>query len=248
MTALHVEVSGSGPDLVLLHGWAMHSGIWGSWVQQLSKYFRVHAIDLPGHGYSQPLVNNSLESWSDAVLAVAPKSAAWVGWSLGGLMAQSAVCKQPERIKSLVLLASTPCFVANKDWPDAVSVEVFEQFEQQLSGDVEKTILRFLSLQVRGSDSTARLLKMLRAAMRERPLPNKETLLAGLSLLQHSDLRSSLSDYVPALLLGERDTLVPASLAAWLENSPSKIIKGAGHAPFLLHPGQCTDFILGQCA
>ncbi len=49
---LHVESVGSGPPLVLLHGWAMHSGIWGPLVARLAQRFRVHAVDLPGHGHS----------------------------------------------------------------------------------------------------------------------------------------------------------------------------------------------------
>ena len=51
---VHVESLGAGPPLVLLHGWAMHSGLWGSVPQQLAQRFRVHAVDLPGHGASEP--------------------------------------------------------------------------------------------------------------------------------------------------------------------------------------------------
>jgi len=49
---LHVESHGSGTQLVMIHGWGMHGGLWGSVVPQLAKNFRVHCLDLPGHGYS----------------------------------------------------------------------------------------------------------------------------------------------------------------------------------------------------
>ena len=53
MTApLHVETFGSGPDLVLLHGWGMHGGVWGDFALRLAERYRVHVIDLPGHGFS----------------------------------------------------------------------------------------------------------------------------------------------------------------------------------------------------
>ena len=52
MSALHVEVRGSGPDLVLLHGWALHGGMWGPWLDHLATHRRLHVIDLPGHGHS----------------------------------------------------------------------------------------------------------------------------------------------------------------------------------------------------
>ena len=51
---LHVESIGHGAPLVLLHGWAMHSGVWGPLIPRLAKYRRVHAVDLPGHGHSVP--------------------------------------------------------------------------------------------------------------------------------------------------------------------------------------------------
>ncbi len=50
--SLHVEIRGAGPDLVLLHGWALHGGMWGPWIDELSRRARLHLIDLPGHGRS----------------------------------------------------------------------------------------------------------------------------------------------------------------------------------------------------
>ena len=35
MNALHVDITGEGPPLVLLHGWAMHGGIFAPLVQAL---------------------------------------------------------------------------------------------------------------------------------------------------------------------------------------------------------------------
>ena len=49
---MHIETCGSGPDLVLIHGWAMHGGIFAPLTPLLREHFRVHLVDLPGHGYS----------------------------------------------------------------------------------------------------------------------------------------------------------------------------------------------------
>ena len=46
---LKVDVYGSGPDLVLLHGWGMHGGLWSDWADELGEWFRVTVVDLPGH-------------------------------------------------------------------------------------------------------------------------------------------------------------------------------------------------------
>ncbi|KAB2856246.1 MAG: alpha/beta fold hydrolase, partial [Anaerolineae bacterium] len=51
--ALYRHTVGSGPDVVLLHGWGMHSGVWEDVVEALLDHHRVAVFDLPGHGYSR---------------------------------------------------------------------------------------------------------------------------------------------------------------------------------------------------
>ena len=51
--SLHVEVAGDGPPLVLLHGWAMHGGVFAPLVERLAPRFTLHLVDLPGHGHSR---------------------------------------------------------------------------------------------------------------------------------------------------------------------------------------------------
>ena len=53
MSGLHVDVVGSGPPLVLLHGWAMHGGIFAPLVEALRAHRTLHVVDLPGHGHSR---------------------------------------------------------------------------------------------------------------------------------------------------------------------------------------------------
>ncbi|HNE00663.1 MAG TPA: pimeloyl-[acyl-carrier protein] methyl ester esterase, partial [Plasticicumulans sp.] len=47
---LYCQSWGSGPDLVLLHGWGMHGGVWDDTVEAFIDDWRVTVIDLPGHG------------------------------------------------------------------------------------------------------------------------------------------------------------------------------------------------------
>src|SRR5207249_759242 len=60
---------GKGAPLVLLHGWAMHSGLWMPFLPRLIEQFRVHLIDLPGHGHSGPLAPYTLDAITAAVAA-----------------------------------------------------------------------------------------------------------------------------------------------------------------------------------
>src|SRR5712671_4767 len=75
-TVLHVESTGEGPELVLLHGWAMHSGFWGALMPRLAQRFRVHAVDLPGHGYSAAPTEFTLRGTVSALEATFAKASA----------------------------------------------------------------------------------------------------------------------------------------------------------------------------
>ncbi|MEZ5623317.1 MAG: alpha/beta fold hydrolase [Nitrosomonas sp.] len=60
---MHCEILGNGPDLVLLHGWAMHGGVWRGVREQLAMKYRVHLFDLPGHGLSPMLEPGTSIMW-----------------------------------------------------------------------------------------------------------------------------------------------------------------------------------------
>ena len=93
MTSVHVESVGSGPPLVLLHGWAMHSGLFAPLLPRLTDRFRVHLVDLPGHGHSPTLSRYSLDTIAAAVGEAVSSAAGTaepvtvLGWSLGGMVA-----------------------------------------------------------------------------------------------------------------------------------------------------------------
>jgi len=241
---LHHEVMGSGPDLVMLHGWGMRAGIWFDWAESLAANFRVHLVDLPGHGASGYSSGPQLDDWTAAVAGQVPGDAWWLGWSLGALLSLNAARLYPRRVRGLVLLAGTPRFVTAPDWPCAVDSGVFDQFAGQLQEDVRRTLVRFLSLQVRGSDAGNAALRRLRSLLNSGPCPHQQALSDGLRLLQYSDLRASLDALrIPLYwLFGARDTLVPMAVA---EQVPGiwEAVPGAGHAPFLSHPQACASLI-----
>ena len=87
--SLHVESFGAdcGPELVLLHGWAMHSGVWRGVRDGLAEHFHLHLVDLPGHGFSPACAFDSQGNTSDRLNRLrrfCPKAASsavgrWVG-------------------------------------------------------------------------------------------------------------------------------------------------------------------------
>jgi pimeloyl-[acyl-carrier protein] methyl ester esterase len=246
---LYTQTSGAGPDLVLVHGWGLHGGIWERLLPYLEPAFRITRVDLPGHGRSAWNDEDSLSDMAAAVLSVAPPRSDWLGWSLGSLVTIQAAWTAPARIRQLVLLAGTPCFVCKPDWPVAMEPELLDAFATGLQEDYAATLNRFLALQVHGSEEAGTVLRELRARVLEQGKPDTAALLAGLGILRDSDLRKQLRQLEQRMLflMGSRDTLVPAAAgrqaAALAADARSRVIDGAGHAPFIARPEEVATAV-----
>jgi magnesium chelatase accessory protein len=68
----HVQVAGQGPDLLLVHGTAAGTHSWRDLIPLLAPHFRVVALDLPGHGFTDlpPTSRLSLPGVAQAVAAL----------------------------------------------------------------------------------------------------------------------------------------------------------------------------------
>jgi pimeloyl-[acyl-carrier protein] methyl ester esterase len=243
--SLYSETLGNGPDIVLLHGWGLHGGIWEETAAHLANNFRVTCIDLPGHGRSAAAPEfHTLQTLAGQILSIVPQQAIWLGWSLGGMLAMQCAAIHPERVTKLILVASTPKFTRSADWTHGIGPEVLEQFAQELEHDAKKTIRRFLALQLRGSERAQASLAALNHAVFRHGLPAPAALRGGLNILRDADLRAFLARITaPALVIaGERDPLIPLPagdyLAANLPNGKLFTLSKAGHAPFLSHPAE----------
>ena len=247
---LHVDVMGDGPPLVLLHGWAMHGGVFAPLVERLRTRHTLYVIDLPGHGASR---HSSVPLTLDACVAAIARSvppAPWCGWSLGGLIALHAAATLPAQVPMLAMLCASPRFVRGKDWKYGVSAEIFDDFASGLRSDYRGTLDRFVALEAFGSDHAKDEIRALRDSLFARGEPAARVLADGLELLQGTDLRAVLPTLsVPSLwLAGRRDRLVaPRAMQAAAQLCPQAechVVEHAGHAPFLTH----ADVVATQLA
>ncbi len=245
---MQIERRGSGPPLVMIHGWAMHCGLFGSLLDALAARRSLYLVDLPGHGRSREDASTlDLGACVRAIAAATPPSA-WLGWSLGGLLALSAAAREPG-VQALVMLCSTPRFVHADTWPQGMDVEVFRRFEAGLQADVHATVERFLALETLGCEQARSRLRELRTLAFAHGDPAPTALAAGLDLLEQADLRHLLPGLpVPSLWIGaRRDRLVDpraVATAAALASDSRHIQLDSGHAPFLTHAEELAGAIV----
>jgi pimeloyl-[acyl-carrier protein] methyl ester esterase len=248
---LHVESAGLGPPLVLLHGFAMHGGLFAPVVHALAQRHRVHVVDLPGHGYSDAVEAATLDEIAGRVLASLDLDAPPIvlGWSFGGLVAQHIAIAHPAAVRALVLVSASPRFVTGAGWPHAMTETTLTRFGDELRVSYKLTLQRFLTLQVQGSEGGRATLASLRNALFTRHAPSPATLARVLQILVDTDLRPSAPRIdAPALIIsGSRDTLTPAGAGAWLAGAMRHArfleIEGAAHAPFLSHREAFLDAV-----
>lgn len=238
----YIDIRGRGPELVLLHGWGMHGGVWEPVVDRLAESFRVHVVDLPGLGHSGPIAPYDLETLAAELANALPDATAVCGWSLGGQIAMRWALQRPQQVERLILVGTTPRFVNGPDWDRGIAAEVFRDFAAQVRDDYRGTLSRFLALQAHGGDAARETVRSLRERFFDRSEPQPETLQAGLDILLHTDLRAEVSALTqPALVLhGDYDKLAPVAAGHWLAENLSSaelaVCGGASHAPFLSHP------------
>ncbi len=108
---VNYNVLGSGPTMVLLHGFLESLSIWDDFANALSKTNKVVAIDLPGFGKTDVFSeNHSMELMADAVAAVLQhekvKQCLITGHSMGGYVALAFAKKYGDMLKGLVLFHS----------------------------------------------------------------------------------------------------------------------------------------------
>lgn len=258
MSELYLEVRGTGPALVLLHGWGLNVRVWDTLSAALEARLRLIAVDLPGHGRSPwrdecAAAPEQVRCIAQAVaeaLGAAPYRL--LGWSLGGQLALEWALRPPQglgRPTHLALIAATPRFTAAPDWPCGAPEARLMRLAEGLRRDYRRTVSEFLELQVRGSAVGEAVLEQLRAALFAHGDAQPEALAAGLELLRTTDLRGELGTIaVPTLAIaGQYDrVLLPGAsraLAVAMPHARFAEIRRAAHAPFLSHTAQVAELL-----
>jgi len=117
-------VAGEGPDVILLHGDLSSTYTWRHLIEPLARTRRVHAIDLPGHGFSEKPANAPYTTtWMAGhvaayMQAAGVPSAVIVGNSMGGEVASEVAALYPRVTRGLVLIAPAGLRTEEQEVPD----------------------------------------------------------------------------------------------------------------------------------
>jgi pimeloyl-ACP methyl ester carboxylesterase len=236
---IYYEVHGSGPALLLTHGYSSTSAMWKGQIEALSKHHRLVLWDMRGHGqsdypddpaaYSEALTVADMAALLDAIGA---GTAIVGGLSLGGYMSLAFYRAHPDRAQALLIIDTGPGFKkddAREAWNKRAH-ETGDRFECEGLAVLKSGSRERSTVSHRDASGLAR---------------------AARGMLTQRDARviESLPDIkVPSLVVvGADDTPFLAAsdyMAAKIPGAKKAVIPAAGHAVNIDQPQAFIDAVL----
>ncbi|MGH7024238.1 MAG: alpha/beta fold hydrolase [Caulobacteraceae bacterium] len=241
--AIHYEVTGEGPALLLTHGYSATGEMWRGQVEAFSRHYRLIRWDMRGHGRSD--YPEDLAAYSEEVTVadmaalleeVGAERAIVGGLSLGGYMSLAFHLAHPERVRALLIIDTGPGYrndEAREGW-NRNALRTAERYEGEGLARLAAGSPEMRQSQHRDAVGLAR---------------------AARGMLTQKDARviSSLPTIaVPSLVVvGANDTPFLAAsdyMAGKIPGARKVVIEGAGHAANIDQPEAFNAAILAFLA
>lgn len=235
---LHYEVIGSGPPVILIHGWTQAWNTWRSTLETFQNRYRMYAPDLWGFGESTKHresfeVSDYVELIPQFMEALGIIKVPIMGHSMGGTTALGVALKYPDRVKKVAVVGSPI---------DGRSLSLFLKMAGQ------PFVARLMLM---GDAPVLRTFIRLWSPFVSRPQPNLfynmtiansagftvDSFFSSIDSLHHTDLRKQIPRIMmPAMgIYGARDVIVNPNQIKLFEKlipqSKTVLIKKAGHFP-----------------
>ena len=236
---IHYEVHGSGPPLILTHGYSSTLAMWQGQIAALSRHYKLVLWDMRGHGqsdypddpaaYSEALTVTDIAALLDAVGA---ERAVVGGLSLGGYMSLAFYRSHPERVRALLIIDTGPGFKKDdaRDAWNKRAHDTAERFDREGLAVLKSLSAERASVIHRDAKGLARAA---RGMLTQRDASVMEILPAikvpSLVVVGADDTPFlAASDYMAAKILGAEKVVIPA----------------AGHAANIDQPKAFNDAVL----
>lgn len=235
--------TGKGRVVVLLHGFLGSHKIWEGTIANLSRSYRVIAIDLPGHGatpclgyaHSMDLMAKSIKAVMDALRL---KKYVLVGHSMGGYAALAFADLFPDQLKGLCLYNSTA--YADSPGKKKDRLRAIELVKASKALYTKQTIrnlfasknLKYLEEEVFFASSIAKK-------------TSRQGIVAALHGMRDRpgrDMILGLVEYPIMMVIGEQDNALPVNMlleqSQLIKNKTILYLEHDGHFGFLESPRQ----------
>jgi len=251
------EVEGSGPPVVLLHGFTGSRTTWFDLVAVAKKEFTTIAIDHIGHGRTASPVSveryqmdRAVDDLVAVVRQLGHERAAWVGYSLGGRTALQVACRHPEAVAALVTEGASVGLETEAE--RAARITADENLAQLAERDLEAFVDHWGSISLWDSQKET-LSGPQRAALKQQRMAQRAVGLAnslrGMGTGSQTWLGDQLAQIdVPVLLTaGRLDTKyvqIAEEMASAIPDARVRIIEGGGHAAHLEQPQAFNSVVM----
>jgi 2-hydroxy-6-oxonona-2,4-dienedioate hydrolase len=238
--------AGSGPAVLFVHGLGARADRWRSTLERIADQgFRAIAWDLPGHGFASKEANGpgDVPALAEHALAVMESlnvaDGVMVGTSLGAHIVAYAACRQPGRVRALVLVGALGIVPIDQAVAETISRNVRATKREQFSGKLSFVM----------HDPAMVTESLIEEEWRMNTAPGTIEVFSRLgdyltTNIARDYVAAQLSDIYPPdkllLIWGEQDKAVPLAVGhacrTALHDPRLIIIAEANHCPYLEQP------------
>ena len=237
---------GSGPVIVLLHGYPFNRSMWREQIDALENSHRVIAPDLRGHGESDVApasIDEMARDVASLMTTLEITRATIGGLSMGGYVALSFHRLFPERVKALIL-ADTRASADSEEGKQTRAKQAERALREGMEGIANDMLPKLLR-----TDTSPEVLDRVRQMIVQ---TKPEGAVAALHAMATRDDQTSFLSQItkPALILvGRNDVITPLKdsevMHREIKSSQLEIIEDAGHVSNLEQPDKFNKALEG---
>jgi pimeloyl-ACP methyl ester carboxylesterase len=244
---VHYESFGSGPPVILLHGWIGSWGIWQPTMEALGRQYRCYALDFWGFGESGKkrssyAVADFMELVKQFMDALGIVRSPLIGHSMGGTTSLGTTLRYPEYVTKV-------CVIGSPIVGSSLSL-LLQLAGVPWIGSLVRRLLPLLKLGIRAAAPIiTRDPKWYQMQARDLSATTVDSFFSSIGSLRRTDLRPRLGEIkVPVMgVYGGRDVIVNPReyrpLQAGIPRARIEVMPRSGHFPMLDEPAKFLNLL-----